>query len=249
MPSLDPSFLTMSLTHRALHDPAKGLLENSAGAIRAAIDAGYGIEIDVQLSADGKAMVFHDPKLDRLTGQTGWVGDHSAAELGQITLNHMSEGIPTFAEVLKIVEGRVPLLVELKDQTEVPGGTLGPLEEAVARDVARYAGPIALMSFAPEMVANLAGLCPDVARGLTGQTDPEDWSTPENNAGHNGYDMFDDVGAAFISHRWQDLQDPSVGALKSRGVPILCWTVKSEADEVEARRVADNITFEGFLAA
>src|SRR5690606_17300252 len=123
----------------ALHDRAAGRPENSPAAIAAAIDAGYAIEIDIQPSADGVPMVFHDYDLRRLTGQPGRIRGKTAAELARIPLlDAGGGGIPTLAEVLRLVAGRVPLLIEIKDQDGAMGPDVGPLENAVARDLAGY---------------------------------------------------------------------------------------------------------------
>ena len=130
---LPAAFLAAPIAHRGLHDRGAGRIENSLSAIRAARDAGYGIEIDLQRSSDGVAMVFHDDTLDRLTDETGPVRARSAAELSHIRLKDSTDTIPTFAEVLAEVAGRVPLLVEIKDQSLVMGETDGRLEAAAAR--------------------------------------------------------------------------------------------------------------------
>jgi len=249
---LHPDFLSVPLAHRALHDVNDGRPENSRAAIRAAIAAGYGIEIDLQLSKDGQAMVFHDYMLDRLTHDRGRVRERTAAELGAVMLTGGDEGIPTFAEVLELVAGRVPLLVELKDQDGVMGDNLGPLEEASAAAVEGYDGPLAFMSFNPNSVARLAELARDVPRGIvTDAYDPEDWALlPEQTRAHlREIPDYDRVGACFISHGVKDLRRPRVAEIKASGAPILCWTVRSPEQEAEARKVADNITFEGYLAA
>ena len=109
MNGLPPVFLGAPIAHRALHDMGDGRPENSRAAIVAAMEHGYGIEIDLQLSADGQAMVFHDYDLKRLTGQKGPVRTRQAAALAAITLTGGDEGIPTLAEVLALVRGRVPV--------------------------------------------------------------------------------------------------------------------------------------------
>lgn len=162
---LPASFLDRPIAHRAYHDIAAGRPENSVEAIIAAIEAGYGIEIDLQLSADGVAMVFHDYDLDRLTEETGPVRARSAAALGAIALKHGSRGIPTFAEVLTLVAGQVPLLVEVKDQDGAMGPDVGPLEAAAVQALRCYDGPVALMSFNPHSVAALAGWRPTSRAG------------------------------------------------------------------------------------
>ena len=132
MTSLHPDFCRLPLAHRGLHDVKDGRPENSRASIRAAIAAGYGIEIDLQLSSDGCAMVFHDYDLARLTGQKGAIRQRAAQDLEQIALLGGTEGVPGFAEVLDLVAGQVPLLVELKDQHGQMGPTDGRLEGAVA---------------------------------------------------------------------------------------------------------------------
>ncbi len=247
--TLPPEFLTQPLAHRGLHDLARGRPENSRAAIRAAIDRGYGIEIDLQCSSDGQAMVFHDYDLDRLTGATGPLAARSAADLARITLAD-GDAIPTLAQVLTEVAGRVPLLIEIKGQEDGAGPDTGALERATAQALAGYEGPLAVMSFDPKAVARMADLAPRVPRGLTtcGFTEAD---CPELSA--EARDLlrdiahFDRVGASFISHDATDLASARVAELKGKGIPVLCWTICSPEQEEAARRVADNITFEGYL--
>lgn len=251
MNRLDPSFLSKPLTHRALHDVKDGRPENSRAAIKAAIKAGYGIEIDVQLSSDGAAMVFHDYDLKRLAKDSGPIQQRSGADLARVILRGSEEGIPTLVEVLELVAGRVPLLIEIKDQDGMMGANVGRLEQAVARDIERYEGPIGLMSFNPHSVQQMAIHAPQVPRGIvTSAYTAQDW--PLLPAGTRdrlrAIPDFDSVGACFISHEVEDLGATRVADLKNKGANILCWTVKSEAQEMRARVVADNITFEQYLA-
>jgi glycerophosphoryl diester phosphodiesterase len=248
---LPAAFLAAPLAHRALHSIGAGRPENSRAAVRAAIAAGYGIEIDLQLSRDGVAMVFHDETLERLTPRSGWLRDLTAAELAAIPLSGGDEGIPTFAEILTIIAGRVPLLVELKDQTLRMAETDGQLEAATVAALAGYAGPVALMSFNPHCIAHLARLAPDLPRGLTTSAyDPDDWAPlpPETCDRLRPIPDYDRVEASFISHEAADLSRPRVADLGAQGAAILCWTVKSPQAEAEARRIAQNITFEGYAA-
>jgi glycerophosphoryl diester phosphodiesterase len=245
-------FLTRPIAHRAFHDLAAGRPENSRAAIAAAIAAGYAIEIDIQPSADGRAMVFHDYELARLTPETGAVCQRNAAELSAIPLRGGDEGIPSLREVLDLVAGRVPLLIEIKDQDGALGTRVGPLEQAVAGDLAGYPGAVALMSFNPHSVAALAGAAPDRPRGITtcGYAAAHFPLLPEATRAHlRGIPDFDRVGASFISHAAADLDHPRVAELKARGVPVLCWTIRSAEAEAQARRLADNITFEAYEAA
>ncbi len=245
---LAPEFLARPIAHRALHDEARP--ENSRAAIEAAIEYGYCIEIDVQASADHAALVFHDYDLGRLTGARGPVRARTRAELADIRLAGGEKGIPDLVEVLDIVGGKVPVLVEIKDQDGALGEGVGPLEAAVAQAFDGYPGPLAVMSFNSHSVARMAELCPDVPRGLTtGPFHPDDWPVPQDRLSTlAAIPDYARTGACFISHNCRDLDRPRVSELKEEGTAVLCWTVCTPEEEAEARQIADNITFEGYLA-
>lgn len=250
--ALPADFLRLPLAHRALHQRSERRPENSPSAIRAALEAGYGIEIDVQGTADGQAVVFHDEWMERLTEATGFVKDYTAAELGRIRLRDCDDCIPTLPEVLALVAGRVPLLIEIKDQTDHMVETDGRLEAAVARALETYQGPVAVMSFNPHAVANMARLAPAIPRGITTAAyDYAGWAPldPARCDELREIADYDRVGATFISHEAADLGRERVAALKAKGATILTWTITSAAMEAKARAVADNVTFEGYLAA
>jgi glycerophosphoryl diester phosphodiesterase len=250
--ALPSSLIRIPVAHRALHDRSKGIIENSPTAIRAAIAAGYAIEIDVQLSADGQAVVFHDDRLERLTATSGWVRDHTADDLGRIVLTGGTDTIPTLPAVLALIAGQVPLLIEIKDQTEVMGPTDGRLEQAVADALAGYAGDAAVMSFNPHSMAHMARLAPQVPRGMTTSAyDPDDWAPlpPAICAALRDIPDYDRVEASFISHEGRDLQRPRVADLRAQGAMVLCWTIRSPGDEALVRKIAANVTFEGYPAA
>lgn len=249
---LHAEFLRLPLTHRGYHDPAKGVIENSLSAFRAAIEAGYGIELDVQRSADDVAIVFHDDDMDRVTDATGAFRDYSAAELGRIHLRGSTDTIPTLKDVLALVAGRVPLLIEIKENWNTMENTDGILEAAVAADLAGYSGPVAVMGFNPHCVAHMARLAPDVPRGLTTEAyDPvHNAPLPADVCAYlREIPDYDRTQSSFISHQVSDLGRPRVAALKAAGATILCWTVRSPEMEAEARKVVHNITFEGYAAA
>ena len=250
MTPLPVEFRTRPFAHRGFHNRALGHVENSPLAIRAAIAAGYGIEIDVQLSRDGVAMVFHDETLDRLTGQTGLLANHLAADLQKITLTDSSDCIPTLAEILAIVAGQTPLLIEIKDQTGDMSQTDARLEQATAAALSDYIGPVAVMSFNPHCMAHMARLAPHIARGLTTSAyDYEDWAPLDPAICDHLRDIpdYDRTGSVFISHEASDLARPRVRDLQAQGAHIQCWTIKTKAAEQSARRLAENITFEGFI--
>lgn len=249
---LDPEFLRRPLAHRALHDLARGRPENSISAISAAIAVGYGIEIDVQPSSDGVPMVFHDYRLGRLTGEEGALRQRSAAELGALHLGGTQDTIPTLAAVLRRIAGRAPLLIEIKDQDGAMGPDVGPLERAVVAALAGYAGPVALMSFNPYSVTALRTAGATCPVGLvTSSYQPEHWPLlPEaRRAALRAMTGIETLAPDFISHEAADLESPLVAALKARGLPVFCWTIRSPEAEAKARKIADNITFEGYAAA
>ncbi|MGP6087060.1 glycerophosphodiester phosphodiesterase family protein [Antarctobacter jejuensis] len=242
-------FLDRPIAHRGLHGQAGP--ENSRAAVRAAVAAGYGIEIDLQLSKDGCAMVFHDYDLKRMTGSSGPIQQRSAADLADLTLIGGNEGVPTLIEVLQIVDGAAPLLIELKDQDGQMGPNIGTLEAATAAALDGYTGPVALMSFNPHSAAEMARICPSLPRGLTTCAyTADDYPTLKEERRDLLRQMpgIETMGASFISHDHDDLASPLVAKQKARGLNILCWTICSPEEEAEARRIAENITFEGYAA-
>ena len=248
---LHSAFLTTPLAHRGLHDHSQGVIENSLSAFRAAIAAGYGIELDVQRSADDVPTVFHDDDLDRLTNATGAFRDCKVAELRRMHLRGSADIIPTLEEVLTLVAGRVPLLIEIKENWNTMKDTDGILEQAIAAALAGYTGPVAVMAFNPHCIAHMARFAPDVPRGLTTESYDPALNAPipaEVCDRLRGIPDYDRTGSSFISHQVSDLGRPRVADLKRQGAAILCWTVRSPQAEVNARQIADNITFEGYPA-
>lgn len=253
-PPLPEPFLRQPLAHRGLHDRAAGFIENSLAAFAAAVERGYGIELDVQRSGDGEAMVFHDYEMPRLTGRPGLLTDYDAASLRQTPLSGAADGgtIPTLAQVLEAVAGRAPLLIEIKDQDGAFGPDVGPLETRVAALLSSYAGPVAVMSFNPHSVEAFGQALPTCPRGLTScNYDDPDHSAPDYRRAELVAMLanFATSGGAFVSHDRNDLANPIVANLKAQRLPILTWTVRSADQEAEARKVADNVTFEGYAAA
>lgn len=245
---LDPGFLRHPIAHRGLH--SDGVPENSMGAFRAAIAAGYGIECDIQAASDGTPVVFHDDDLTRLTGADGLVRGLAIDALSMLRIMDTDEAIPTLADVLALVGGRVPLLIEIKDQSLRSSQDVGGLQEAAAKLIAGYDGPVAVMSFNPHAIAAFHRAAPQVPVGLTTcGFDADDWDMLDapTRAHLAAIADFDRVGASFISHDRKDLANPAVLALKARGVPVLTWTIRSPDQERAARAVAQNITFEGYL--
>lgn len=249
-PALHPDFLRLPIAHRGLHGP--GVPENSLAAFRAAVEAGYAIELDVQHAADGEPMVFHDYDLMRLAGREGFIADTTVAELGKLRLGKTEEGIPTLAEVLRMVAGRAPLLIEVKDQDGRLGENIGDLQDRVASMLRPYEGPVAVMSFNPHTVAAFTRASDKVAAGLVSCAfEEDDWPMLEagDRARLGVLTDFDASGAVFLSHDRRDPDNAAVAALRARGIPVLSWTVRSPEEEALARKAADNITFEGYRPA
>ena len=250
--TLPAAFFARPITHRGLHDRSKGVIENSPSAFKAAIAAGYGIELDVQLTSDAQAMVFHDYDMARLTGAQGAIRTRTAEVVRSMTLSGSDDTIFDLPAVLELVGGRVPLLIELKDQDGSMGPNVGPLERAVADALSHYDGDAAVMSFNPHSTAMMAELAPDHPRGLvTSAFDPSKLAPLSAKICDRLREIpdYDRSGASFISHEADDLSRPRVAELKAQGAAILCWTIKSQTQADEALKIAQNITFEGFIPA
>lgn len=251
MTTLPDSFLKLPIAHRGYHNADAGIIENSRAAFVAAIDAGYAIELDVQLSADGHAVVFHDYEMSRLTDVSGAIHTRNRDEIIQITLSGSTETIPTLPEILTLIAGRVPVLIETKDQDGAMGPDVGPLEQSVADALVGYDGPVAVMSFNPHSVITLAALAPDVPRGIiSGRFSADKWLllNEKTRSRLRSIVDYERSGACFISHRHTDLATPRVAELRQAGASIICWTIRDPEAEIEARKLADNVTFEGYAA-
>ncbi|WP_299821361.1 glycerophosphodiester phosphodiesterase family protein [uncultured Jannaschia sp.] len=248
--TLPQAFLSAPIAHRGLHDRNAGRPENSMAAFGAAMARGYAIELDVQPSADGVAMAFHDDRLDRLTGATGTIDSLPAEALSRLPLRGGTECVPRLAEVLDHVAGRVPLLIEIKDRDGDMGPNVGSLERAVIATLDGYAGAVAVMSFNPHSVAWFKAQAPHLPRGLvTSAFHARDWPdlSPATRERLARMPDLDRVGASFVSHEAEALDMPRIAEIKAAGLPVLCWTIRSPAQEAEVRRIADNVTFEGYL--
>ncbi len=156
---ISPELLGAQYAHRGLHDAEHA--ENSLSAFALAVKNGYGIELDVRLSKDGVLVVFHDDTLERMVGLPGRVIDYTAKELSEMHLADTEEGIPTFEEVLALVDGRVPLLVEIKESASDSSVSL-----ATAEMLKGYSGPLLIESFNPLSLSRIKEALPQIPRGL-----------------------------------------------------------------------------------
>ncbi len=218
---------THVFAHRGLHGP--GVVENSAAAFTEAIVRGLGIECDVQRSSDGQAMVFHDWDLARLTGQTGQVIDLSAAQLGKIALEGADDTIPTLRQVLDLVGGHVPLLIEIKSRD---GLHVVPLCLAVRRVLEGYRGHVAVMSFDPRVSRWFARYSPHTVRGLV----MTEGGKRTLFARFRRHLALWQARPQFLAYDVRDLPSRFATRLRRRGFPLLAWTVN--APELAARAAA-----------
>jgi glycerophosphoryl diester phosphodiesterase len=237
-----PEWLTRTpFAHRGLHGPDTGP-ENSLAAISAAVAAGYGVECDVRLLADGEVVVFHDRTLDRMAGRSGRMADLRTVDLASLRLGGTEERPPLLGEVLDCVKGRVPLYIELKTE-----GVPGPLERRVLDRVTSYDGPFCLASFNPRSLAFVAKQDPSCLRCLIAS--PRYTSSQMGWLQHFFYRHLFHAALArphCIAYDWQALPNWSVALARSFGAPVLLWTVRTREDMKKALRHGDNIVFEGF---
>jgi glycerophosphoryl diester phosphodiesterase len=231
------------VAHRGLH--GNGVIENSLSAVAAAVAANYAIEVDLQLSLDGEVVVFHDSTLDRLTAERGPVGWCSAAELGKIRLTGSNDTIPTLADLLKLVDGRTPLILELKS----PWNGDVSLAEKVANQLVNYAGPVAVMSFDPDLVAALKLHAPGLPRGIVAERWYlyKDWhflSFGRKQALGLLLHIFR-TKPHFVAYAQFDL--PAIAPLIARflfGMPLLTWTVRTEKERARVSKWVNQLIFE-----
>ncbi len=236
------------IAHRGLHDLSAGVIENSPSAAKAAIAGGFGIECDVQLTADGEAVVFHDFVLDRLTGETGAVVAKTAAELGKITLKGSSDPILTLSAFLDLIGGRVPLVIEIKSRFD---GNLA-LTRRTVEVLAGHAGqPIVIKSFDPEIVTALRTLAPQIPRGIVAMNADDygdyDKLSPERKHALANLLHFTESRPDFLSWKVTDLESAAPYLCRNViGMPLMSWTVRTPQERQRAADFADQMVFEGF---
>jgi glycerophosphoryl diester phosphodiesterase len=240
MPGLD--WLTARpVAHRGLYDAESGIVENTESAFSAALAGRYAIECDLQLSADGEAMVFHDDTLERLTEQDGALAALSASQLKMLAFRSTADRMMTLGELCDLVAGRVTLVLEVKSHFT---GDMR-LADRVAAVVQNYAGPVAAMSFDPAVIDGLHRAAPGLPRGLVAQSRPD----PDVPSGNSVRYAADAIRARphFLAWSVRDLTGvwPILGRW-AFGLPLLTWTIRTNAERLRAQRWADQMIFEGF---
>jgi len=250
---LDRGKFLRPIAHRGLHDAAKGIVENTAPAFEAAIGKGYGIECDLRPAADGTPLVFHDLDLDRLTAGTGLITSLAPSCAAKLPFKGANlTGILTFADLLALVAGRVPLLAEIKSEWDSPSPAF---MVAIANLATAYTGSLALMSFDPAVMAEMRRLAPGVPRGLvTGSyrfPDGTPWYPDQlTDARRNALANLEESALAdpyFYAYDVRGLPSPVAQRIRSElGLPLFTWTVRTDADRRTAAEHADAPIFEGY---
>lgn len=246
MPRLDRALFLVPIAHRGLFDAAAGRIENTRAAFQAALDADLGIECDVRPAAGGVPVVFHDDIVDRLIDGSGPVAELTAIDLEQLKYRGQDDTILTFTELLDLVGGRVPLLVEIKSEWDPPDhGFLFRL----CRMAAYYDGPIALMSFDPAVVELVKQYAPQVPRGIiSGSFEGDGWWNDRIDASRAARlrDLAegDPATTDFYAYEVKALQSAAPRRVRELGVPLFTWTVRSQEDRALAEQFADAPIFE-----
>jgi glycerophosphoryl diester phosphodiesterase len=244
-----PDWLTARpVAHRGLHDAARGILENMPAAAEAAISGNFGIECDIQLAADGEAMVHHDDALGRLTEASGALRDKTAAELRAVNFKGTAERMMSLSDLCALVSGRVPLVIEVKSHFDGDR----KLVRRMAEVLASYSGPAVGMSFDPEQVLALREMIPELPRGIIAQRTYDDdyWKklTPDQRHAMLYLRHAFRTRPHFVAYWVNQLPAPAPWIARNIfGLPLLAWTVRTPEQRERAARYADQMIFEEFL--
>jgi glycerophosphoryl diester phosphodiesterase len=244
-----PDWLTARpVAHRGLHDAARGIIENMPAAAQAAVDGNFAIECDIQLTADGEAMVHHDDALGRLTEGSGALLGKTAAELKAVAFKSTPERMMTLGDLCTLVAGRVPLVIEVKSHFDGDRRLVSRMAEVLAT----YSGPAVGMSFDPDQVLALRELMPSRARGIVAEREytQADWpeASPEQRRGMTHLRHVFRTRPHFVAYWVNEL--PTAAPWIARnifGLPLLTWTVRTPEQRDRAARHADQMIFEGFV--
>ncbi len=233
------------IAHRGLHAKSKGIIENTESAFAAAIEGNYAIECDVQLTADGEAVVFHDDDLDRLSEANGPVKGLTAKELKRVKLKSTTDRMQTLAELLEQVAGRSTLVIELKSLWDDDD----TLVKRALQILEGYDGPCCLMSFDPSLVTRLRELSPQTVRGIVADRATHPFYNTLPLAKRYAMRTFSHLAQTqphFVSYNWRDLPFEPVTEIRKLGHPVISWTARSREEASQALRYCDQVTFEGF---
>lgn len=225
--------------HRGLHG-GKGLVENSASAFKAAIAIGHGIELDVQETADGQALVFHDYALERLTGRKGNVREHVSTDLNSFTLKDNGETLFTLDHFVREIAGETAVLVEVKSNSP----SIGRLCQNVLDAIQGREMQIAIMSFNPEVCRWFAHHAPEVLRGLVITEKDETSFFARMKGGLKRIIALARSRPDFLAYDIDSIPAPLPDKLRAAGMPILTWTVRTTEQYEKARLYTDQVIHE-----
>ena len=226
----------LPVAHRGYHDMNRQVWENTLSAFSRAVEAGFAIECDVQLAADSVPVVFHDHDLERLCGIKGDIREKTSAELGMLSVGGTKDKVPTLKQMLALVAGKVPLVIEIKGR-EGDGEDDG-FAEAVLEVLEGYQGKVALMSFDYHILRDLKNAGSPYPLGLTAMGDkPEEFFE---------HDEAMQLGLDFISYHYPHLPNTFITAQRASGIPVITWTVRDANGREHTYKYADQMTFEGF---
>lgn len=243
------SIFARPIAHRGFHDADNGIIENTPTAIQKAVYKGFAIEVDVQETADGEALVFHDYTLDRLAEGTGKVIDQPSKELVQVHMKTGTDKLWLLKNLFDLVDGKVPLVIEIKSLMR--RDAQGDFVRHVTDQVAAYKGPACIKTFDPDMLSHAKNRNPSVLRGIVA-----DGAEPgPDYARYSRTDRFilrhilhaPRTRPHFISYGINDLPKAGPSLMHSLfKLPIMTWTVRTQEQRAKASRFADQIVFEGF---
>lgn len=223
------------IAHRGLHDGNKARWENTLSAFDAAVKSNFAIECDVHLTKDGHVVVFHDDDLKRLAAQEGRISDLTLKEATELSIGGTADHVPTLRQMLDLVAGQVPIVIELKG---IEGRDDG-LVAAVARELASYEGDAAIMSFDHHLIRRFSSDAPGIAGGLTAEgISDKDLEAHFSMLAH---------GISFVSYNVHHLPNRFISFVKQKlHMPVISWTVRDKQMQRHSDLNVDQITFEGF---
>lgn len=236
------------IAHRGLHDEKAGRVENCESAFAAAVQHDFSIECDIQLTRDGQGVVFHDDDVERVLDGRGPVKDFTVRELKAMTFKQGKDRVQTLAELLEQVAGRSTLVIEIKSLWDDDF----TLTDHAVDILSNYAGPCALMSFDPDLVARVAATAPDTVRGITADRVIDPYYAPlpvTRRLAMREMAHLPQSRPHFVSFDFRQLPFTPITEIQVAGYPIITWAITSETDAREARRWCDQITFEQFIPA
>ena len=243
------SFLTeRPFAHRGFHSNplnCKKIPENSLDAFSQAIEKNYSIEMDIHFTKDFKIIVFHDFFLGRLTTKTGFVFSKTLGYIKEAKLSN-NQIIPTLEEALNLINGRVPILLEVKFSKHIRKN-LEMFSNVLEKKLENYEGPLALMSFSTDLIKFIRKkfFFSRFPLGLTTSFPKVDsrGNKAKNNKIENEIVL---NNLQFVSQDWRGIENSRIKRLKKLDIAILSWTITSKEVEKSLKGLVDNITFEHY---